>query len=395
MRISVVGIGYVGLPTAALWNACHDVVVLDIVPDKVQAVNQGRCPFADAELQDYISTLHAQGKPLEAALNRSGALEGSEIVFIATPTNYDEEHEQFDTGSIEDVLQRISIDCPKATVIIRSTMQPGSTDRLASKYGLSNILYCPEFLREGSSFYDCLHPNRLVIGSNDEVLAEWYSSLVTEAYEAHGQIKPSTFICTVKEAEAVKLFANTYLAARVAFFNELDSYALNEGLDSRRIIQAVCADSRIGNCYNNPSFGYGGYCLPKDSKALLCSMRNAPHDLIAGVVASNSSRKQFLADEIAKVSPNRVGIHRLTAKFGSDNLRSSAMADVVEALVKHGSDVLVYEPMLNSRSYHGASVTDSLHVLLESCDIILANRHSDDLDGFNGTVFTRDLFTRD
>lgn len=395
MRISVVGIGYVGLPTAALWASCHDVVVLDIVPDKVQAVNQGRCPFADAELQERLSNLRAQGQPLKAEINSPGSLEGSDIVFVATPTDYDENLQQFNVGSIEDVLKRVSCDCPQATVVIRSTMQPGSTDALAEEYGISKMLYCPEFLREGSSFHDCLHPNRLVVGSNDESTAEWYSGLLNETYAAQGKPLPPIFVCSVKEAEAVKLFSNTYLAARVAFFNELDSYALNERLDAQRIIQAVCADSRIGNSYNNPSFGYGGYCLPKDSKALLCSVGNAPHDLIAGVVASNASRKQYLADEVAKLSPTRVGVHRLTAKYGSDNLRSSAMADVVEALVERGIDVLVYEPMLNSRSYHGASVTDNLKSLLESCDIILANRHSVDLEDFKGAVFTRDLFTRD
>lgn len=317
------------------------------------------------------------------------------MVFVATPTDYDEALERFDIDTIEDVMRRVACDCPNATVIIRSTMQPGATDALAARFGTTRMLYCPEFLREGTSFRDCLHPDRLVVGSNDEEALEWYSSLLEETYAAQGQPLPPIVSCSIKEAEAAKLFSNTYLAIRVAFFNELDSYALDEGLDARRVIQAVGADARIGDHYNNPSFGYGGYCLPKDSKALLRSMGSNPHDLIAGVVASNASRKRFIADEVLKLSPTRVGIHRLTAKFGSDNLRSSAMADIVEALVERGVDVLVYEPMLDSSSYHGARVTDSLSNLLESCDVILANRHSDDLAGFGGTVFTRDLFTRD
>lgn len=395
MRISVVGIGYVGLSTAALWAACHDVEAIDVVPDKVQAVKQGRCPFADAELQNRLTTLKTQGKPLRAALNRPGALADCDMVFIATPTDYDEALQRFDVSTIEDVMRRVACDCPSATVIVRSTMQPGATDALAAQFRTERMLYCPEFLREGTSFHDCLHPSRLVVGSNDKDAFEWYGALLKETYRANGQPVPSIVECSVKEAEAAKLFSNTYLAMRVAFFNELDSYALGEDLDTRRIIQAVSADTRIGDQYNNPSFGYGGYCLPKDSKALLCSMRDAPHDLIEGVIRSNASRKQFLVDEVLKLTPTCVGIHRLTAKYESDNLRSSAVADIVEALVERDADVLVYEPMLNSRSYHGARVTDSLSNLLKSCDVILANRYSDDLEGFDGAVFTRDLFTRD
>ena len=395
MRITVVGIGYVGLATAALWAAQHDVCVLDIVPDKVDAVNQGRCPFADGALQDRLTTLRLEGRPLRAALNRPGAMVGSEIVFIATPTNYEEGLRRFDIRSIQDTMAGIMRDCPEATVVIRSTMQPGMSNDIMAAFGTTRLLYCPEFLREGTSLEDCLRPSRLVVGANDAGLSTWYCKQLEQLYAGQNESVPPIIECTTMEAEAAKLFANTYLAARVAFFNELDSYALDQGLDASRIIAAISADTRIGNYYNNPSFGYGGYCLPKDSKALLHSMEDTPHELIAATVASNDSRKRFLAERVMATAPACVGVHRLVAKYGSDNLRSSAMAGVVEALVELGANVLVYEPMLHSRSYHGADVTDDLNKLLETCDVIIANRHSEELEGFGGTVFTRDLYTRD
>ena len=395
MRITVVGIGYVGLATAALWAQEHEVTALDIVPDKVESVNQGRCPFVDAALQECLTMLRIAGNPLRAAVKQPGALTASDMVFIATPTNYDEGLHRFDIHSIRNILDAVVRECPEAIVVIRSTMQPGTTDALATEYNIERMLYCPEFLREGSSFNDCLHPSRLVIGANDKELADRYRALLESAYTSLNAIVPQIINCTTKEAEAAKLFANTYLATRVAFFNELDSFALAEGLDAGHIISAISSDDRIGDFYNNPSFGYGGYCLPKDSKALLSSMKASPHSLIAGTIASNDNRKRFLANTVMELSPTRVGIHRLVAKHGSDNLRSSAMAGVVDELVERGASVLVYEPMLHSRSYHGASVTDDLTELLESCDIILANRRSSELDGYAGTVFTRDLFTRD
>ena len=396
MRIAVIGIGYVGLATATLWAASHQVTALDVVPDKVDSVNQGRCPFADGLLQQKLSDLRRNGNNLTAAMNVPGALAGFDAVFIAAPTNYNEELQKFDTSILLDVLGSIAQECPEALVVIRSTVHPGFTDMVEQRFGLKNILFTPEFLREGKSMEDCLKPSRVVIGCNDAALSKRYRTLLEDVYAAQGVAVPPIVECSAKEAEAAKLFANTYLAARVAFFNELDSYALHEGLDAARIIKAISLDPRIGDYYNNPSFGFGGYCLPKDSQALLWSFGDEiPHDLVAGTVAANAARQRFIAEQILARNPTRVGVHRLTAKHGSDNLRSSALAGVVDELVAQGTSVLVYEPMLHSRSYHGAHVTDNLGELLKSCDIIIANRRSDDLASYEGVVFTRDLYTRD
>ena len=396
MQIKVVGIGYVGLATAALWAIGHDVTAVDVVQDKVDSVNCGKSPFEDSLIDTRLARLANDGHPLEAAPNVEGALTGADMVFVAVPTNYNEEAQRFDTRIVESVFAQAATECPNALVVLRSTVQPGTTGALAKAYGLAHVLYCPEFLREGRSLEDCLRPNRIVVGADEPELSDRYCAMLKNIYEANGELIPSILLCSIAEAEAAKLFANAYLATRVAFFNELDSFALHRGLDAAKVIQAVCLDERIGAHYNNPSFGYGGYCLPKDTKALLHSFGDdVPNDLISATVKANEARKNDLVDYAVSLAPKRVGVYRLVAKHGSDNLRSSALRDVVATLVQRGQDVLVYEPLLDEPTFCGAAVANSLDELLESCDLVLANRMADELSGYSGTLLTRDLYHRD
>lgn len=395
-RIDVVGIGYVGLATAALWREAYETRALDIVESKVNAVRNGACPFEDTLIDARLKALEDAGRPLQAVLNEEGALRGADVVMVAVPTDFSEELGTFDTRIVETVFAQIAQECPDAIVILRSTVQPGETNRLARKYGIGRILYCPEFLREGRSLDDCLHPDRIVIGCDAGMLADEYCTMLENVYRANGVPVPPVIRCTVEEAEAAKLFSNTYLAMRVAFFNQLDSFALHRALDASRIIQAVCADRRIGAHYNNPSFGYGGYCLPKDTKALLASFGDGvPSDLIRAIVATNDARKRDLAEAVLAREPKSVGIYRLAAKTGSDNMRSSAMADVVEELVSRGADVMIYEPLLEGESFQGAHVVNSVEELCASSDVVLANRMNDELAPYSAKVFTRDIFGRD
>lgn len=396
MRVSVVGIGYVGLATATMWAAKHDVTVVDVIQSKVDAVNNLKSPFDDTLINERLADLARNGHQLKAAFNGQGALAQAELVFIGVPTNYDDNAKGFDTRIAEGVFAQIAAECPQALVVLRSTVQPGTTEALAAKHGLANVLYCPEFLREGCSLEDCLKPNRVVVGANDHALSIRYRALLEGVYEANGEEKPPVVECSLAEAEAAKLFANAYLATRVAFFNELDSFALHHGLDASKIIETVCLDERIGPHYNNPSFGYGGYCLPKDTKALLHSFGDdVPHDLIAATVAANESRKNDLVDDVVAHHPERVGVYRLVAKHGSDNLRNSALSDIVELLVERGVQTLVYEPLLADSTFKGAPVTHDLAEFFASCDLVVANRMTDDLTRYEGTLFTRDLYHRD
>ena len=317
-------------------------------------------------------------------------------MLVAVPTNYSEKLGSFDASIVEQVFEQIAAECPNACVVLRSTVQPGTTEALADKYGLAQVLYNPEFLREGRSLEDCLRPDRIVLGCSDDALALTYRTLLSEVYQANGEAVPPFVLCKTKEAEAAKLFANAYLATRIAFFNELDSYALGHDLDAQSIVQAVCLDKRIGNHYNNPSFGYGGYCLPKDTKALAKSMRgDEPNELTAAVINANATRKAFLADTLLAQHPHCIGVHRLVAKQGSDNLRNSATLDLVRVLVDLGANVLAYEPLVEDGDLPGIPVTHNLEELFESCDIILANRMADELLPIKDKVFTRDLFNRD
>ena len=396
INVSVIGIGYVGLATASLWAGAYKTTVFDIVEAKVDAVNNALCPFEDSLIDDRLNDLANAGRPLQAALNAQGALRGADVVMIAVPTNYSEALGAFDTGCVEAVFAQIAEECPDATVILRSTVQPGETNRLAQKYGIDRILYCPEFLREGRSLDDCLHPSRIVVGCDDDALAGKHCAMLEEVYAANDAPTPPIVRCSIEEAEAAKLFSNTYLALRVAFFNQLDSFALHRELDAGRIMQAVCADSRIGAHYNNPSFGYGGYCLPKDTKALLASFGNdVPNDLIEAIVSANDARKRDVVETVLAREPKRIGIYRLAAKTGSDNMRSSAAADIVNRLVARGADVVIYEPLIADEVFRGARVTRSLEELFDTCDIVLANRMDDELLPYRGKVFTRDLFRRD
>ena len=396
MHIVVVGIGYVGLATAALWAADHEVTVVDVLQEKVDAVNNLECPFVDSLIEARLEQLAGDDHALKAALNVAGALTDAEMVFIGVPTNYDDEAGEFDIRIADDVFAQVATECPTAMVVMRSTLQPGATEDLAARHGIEHILYCPEFLREGRSLEDCLRPNRVVVGANDPQLANRYTALLKAVYEANDALVPPIVSCSIQEAETAKLFANAYLATRVAFFNELDSFALHRGLDAAKIIQAVCLDERIGMHYNNPSFGYGGYCLPKDTKALLNSFgKDVPHNLIAAIVASNDSRRDCLADRIASLQPRCVGVYRLVAKYGSDNLRSSALSTFVPALVERGLTVVVYEPLVDEEIFAGAPVCRDLQSFFDSCDVIVTNRMSDELANYRGTLFTRDLYNRD
>lgn len=396
MRISVVGIGYVGLATAALWAAAHDVTIVDVIQSKVDSINRQESPFEDSLITTRLSELVAEERPLKAALNIAGALEGADMVFVAVPTNYDEKTKRFDMRIADDVFAQIAHECPDAYVVMRSTVQPGSTEELARAHGIEHVLYCPEFLREGQSLADCLRPSRIVVGANEQALSDRYCALVKRIYEANNELVPPILLCSIAEAESAKLFANAYLATRVAFFNELDSFALQRGLNASKIIRAVCLDERIGTHYNNPSFGYGGYCLPKDTKALLHVFdEDAPQDLISATVAANETRKKYLVEQVLSLNPKRVGVYRLVAKYGSDNLRNSALRDIVSMLTNRGQDTIVYEPFLEQEEFGGAPVTHSLEQLFDECDLVIANRTSPELDNYRGTLFTRDLYHRD
>lgn len=396
MRISVVGVGYVGLATATLWAAGHDVTIVDVIQAKVDAVNRHESPFEDSLITSRLVELAEKGHPLKAALNVAGALADAEMVFLAVPTNYDEKTQRFDMRIADGVFAQISRECPDAYVVMRSTVQPGTTEELAAAHGIKHVLYCPEFLREGQSLVDCLRPSRIVVGTNEQTLSDTYCALVKRIYEANDELVPPILLCSIAEAESAKLFANAYLATRVAFFNELDSFALQRGLDASRIIRAVCLDERIGMHYNNPSFGYGGYCLPKDTKALLHVFdEDAPQDLISATVAANETRKKYLVERVLSMKPRRVGVYRLVAKYGSDNLRNSALRDIVKMLSDRGQDVVVYEPFLEQGEFGGAPVTHDLEQLFDECDLVIANRTSPELDNYHGTLFTRDLYHRD
>ena len=318
------------------------------------------------------------------------------MVMVAVPTNFAEAIGAFDASVVEGVLAQVAAECPNAVTVIRSTMQPGVTSALAAAKRLSRVLDCPEFLREGRSLDDCLHPDRLVIGADDPSIAEEYRTTVEDVYASNGVPMPPVVLCSTQEAEAAKLAANTYLALRVAFFNELDSFACHRGLDAGKVIQAVCLDTRVGGHYNNPSFGYGGYCLPKDTKAFLGSFgEDAPSELIEAVVNANASRKRDITEAVLALGVERIGIYRLVAKANSDSLRSSAMTDIVVELVRHGADVTLYEPIVETDSYLGAKVVGSVEELFGQCDIVLANRVTPEIAPYRAKVFSRDLYGRD
>ena len=396
MKIAVAGTGYVGLSNAILLAQNNDVTAVDILQAKVDLINNKKSPIVDKEIEEYLSTKKLN---LKATTDGASAYKDADFIIISTPTNYDPDKNYFDTSSIDAVMNIIKACGSKATVVIKSTVPVGYTEKLREDTGYKNMIFSPEFLREGHALYDNLYPSRIVTSypKDDESLKEkaiQFSNLLKE-----GALKPAEEIqvlhphCT--EAEAIKLFANTYLALRVAYFNELDTYAEVRGLDTKQIIQGISLDPRIGDFYNNPSFGYGGYCLPKDTKQLLANYNDVPQNLIRAIVESNTTRKDFIADQIIAKQPKVVGVYRLTMKANSDNFRQSSIQGVMKRIKAKGINVVVYEPTYNGDEFFNSKVTKDLASFKKECDVILANRLTDDLNDVKAKVYTRDLYSRD
>ncbi len=388
VKITVVGTGYVGISNAILLAQHSRVVALDIDARKVEQINAKQSPIADPEIEEYLAN---RSLDLDATTDRDAAYEGADFIIVATPTDYDPDTNYFNTRTVESVIADALVKAPGALIIVKSTVPVGFTERMRAEHSSDAIVFSPEFLREGRALYDNLYPSRIIVGDTHPRAAEFARLLLD------GSLKPDAEILQTgnTEAEAIKLFANTYLAMRVAFFNELDTYAASHGVDSRQVIEGVCLDPRIGQFYNNPSFGYGGYCLPKDTKQMLANYKDVPQNLIQAIVSSNTTRKDFIASEVIKRAPRVVGIHRLAMKAGSDNFRASSILGVMKRVKAKGIEVIVYEPLVADDRLFNSRVIRDLEAFKAEADVIIANRVTDDLADVADKVYSRDLFGAD
>ena len=388
MKIAVAGTGYVGLSIACLLAQHNEVVALDVIEEKVDMINKGISPIRDKEIEDFLKNKKLD---LRATLDYKDAFKDARFIIISTPTNYDDETQSFDTSSVEDIIEKvISMDI-NTTMVIKSTIPVGYVESIKAKYNIDNIMFSPEFLREGRALYDNLYPSRIIVGEKSERAIEFAKLLQNGAIKQDIPIK----YMNPTEAEAVKLFANTYLALRVSYFNELDTYAEIKGLNTKDIIDGICLDPRIGTHYNNPSFGYGGYCLPKDTKQLLANFDNVPQNLIRAIVRSNRTRKKHIAEMVMRKNPDVVGIYRLTMKAESDNFRFSAIQGVIERLKEEDVEIIIYEPTLKDETFNGCKVINDFEEFSKKSDVIVANRYEDQLFEVRDKVYTRDLYSRD